>query len=612
MVNRSAMKKKIIIKSRGFSLLEVIFVLAFLGIILATVATYARKFIDEKTRQSAADAVAQDIYGILQFVNADSITASVNNKTKNIINPLYQQPGDSVSDSDKDIKGIKNNPVWLIHPGSSTDAASPTVSPYIARTWSTGITAPVSNNINMNGFYSHSLKWSQAVWGANSVRNYFTDSVCQSPGTTSSTTVYFNQQFLSCHENPVLHNSEIAISRIDLDSDKGTESRPDDPNKTVSVGIDRVDVYISFTPVDGNPARIEQFITPLMTAFRVKKIIPDTDAAYLVESLTGTDNGWTLLNKTTGQPAGPSTDKKRTDLATISDLPVLVDKLQKGRIYAIRFTFDGKGDYLRTDGLNSATRLCWNTGDSKAGPCLTAPSQDSLVLKRRDNPKELASLQVSSVISTKSYMDQGKTRFEYYTAPQIQYAAFNKKGSNVVGPYYRNSDGLMCTAGHDCNNGPTVPEIADTNNGAISVPLQTCPVADGFRRDGSTDNDPDLHRLYPRLSAAVSSVVSGIVKVPPKYESVSPTAEQKIPDIFKNQSETMKSLADSHLTLNRLGGTVLQITQDTATGTWRIAGMVASENLVDPFSADARTWMYFNPSWLSVMITTWCSSEPQP
>ncbi|EBG5027626.1 type II secretion system protein, partial [Salmonella enterica subsp. enterica] len=60
------------IKSRGFSLLEIIFVLAFIGIILATVATYARKFIDEKTRQSAADAVAQDIYGILQFVNADS------------------------------------------------------------------------------------------------------------------------------------------------------------------------------------------------------------------------------------------------------------------------------------------------------------------------------------------------------------------------------------------------------------------------------------------------------------------------------------------------------------------------------------------------------------
>lgn len=596
------------IKSRGFSLLEIIFVLAFIGIILATVATYARKFIDEKTRQSAADAVAQDIYGILQFVNADSITASVNNKTKNIINPLYQQPGDSVSDSDKDIKGIKNNPVWLIHPGSSTDAASPTVSPYIARTWSTGITAPVSNNINMNGFYSHSLKWSQAVWGANSVRNYFTDSVCQSPGTTSSTTVYFNQQFLSCHEDPVLHNSEIAISRIDLDSDKGTESRPDDPNKTVSVGIDRVDVYISFTPVDGNPARIEQFITPLMTAFRVKKIIPDTDAAYLVESLTGTDNGWTLLNKTTGQPAGPSTDKKRTDLATISDLPVLVDKLQKGRIYAIRFTFDGKGDYLRTDGLNSAEIVCWNTKDSKAGPCLAAPSQDSLVLKRRDNPKELASLQVSSVISTKSYMDQGKTRFEYYTAPQIQYAAFSNIGNNI-GPYYKGGtdNTLMCTDPDNpgsCTNGPTVDQIADTTNGAISVPLQTCPSAEGFTRTGTTDN----HQLYPRLSVAVSSVVSGIVKDGSKGEHFAD--DQTVGAFFKNQEKTMTALSGSDVTLNRLGGTVLQVRQNTATGTWRIAGMVASEDANDPIKG--RSWIYFNPSWLSVMITTWCSSDPQP
>ncbi|EAQ6365517.1 hypothetical protein ACLH9T_004901 [Salmonella enterica] len=589
------------IKSRGFSLLEIIFVLAFIGIILATVATYARKFIDEKTRQSAADAVAQDIYGILQFVNADSITASVNNKTKNIINPLYQQPGDSVSDSDKDIKGIKNNPVWLIHPGSSTDAASPTVSPYIARTWSTGITAPVSNNINMNGFYSHSLKWSQAVWGANSVRNYFTDSVCQSPGTTSSTTVYFNQQFLSCHENPVLHNSEIAISRIDLDSDKGTESRPDDPNKTVSVGIDRVDVYISFTPVDGNPARIEQFITPLMTAFRVKKIIPDTDAAYLVESLTGTDNGWTLLNKTTGQPAGPSTDKKRTDLATISDLPVLVDKLQKGRIYAIRFTFDGKGDYLRTDGLNSAEIVCWNTKDSKAGPCLAAPSQDSLVLKRRDNPEELASLQVNSVVSTISHVSDGKTVVdEYYTAPRIQYKAFSNTTTAFLPPLYApdpKKTTYYCTVNTQCGlSAPTDDDIARTDYGAISIPVQTCP----------TVEDPSIV-MYPRLSAAVSSVVSGMIK--DKDGKVTTTNPIPPSAVFAQQDKNVVNLNPVHtpgLSINRLGGMTLQIKQ--IDNSWRVSGVVATED-PDP---TGKMWMYFNPSWLSVMITTWCSSVSQP
>ncbi|EHJ5407716.1 type II secretion system protein, partial [Salmonella enterica subsp. enterica serovar Wedding] len=144
------MKKKII-KSRGFSLLEVIFVLAFLGIILLAAGNYARKLIDEKTRQTAADAVAQDVYGTLQFINAGSITATVNNVTKKIINPLYQQPADPISEDPADINtlGIQKNPLWLAHPASSAEASSQSVSPYIARSWSKSVTTPVSNGLQV-------------------------------------------------------------------------------------------------------------------------------------------------------------------------------------------------------------------------------------------------------------------------------------------------------------------------------------------------------------------------------------------------------------------------------------------------------------------------------
>lgn len=600
MVNGTVMKKRII-KSRGFSLLEIIFVLAFLGILLLAVGNYARKLIDERVRQTAADAVAQEVYGALQFINAGSITATVNNVTKKVINPLYQQPADPISEdaADTSTLGIQNNPLWLAHPGDSTDAGSASVSPYIARTWSKSITTPVSNNMNVtdNGknYFSHSLKWSQAIWGANSVRGYFTDSGCAG----ASGNIYFNQQFLSCNENPVLRGSEIAISRLDLVSDQGTVSRPAGTTAGVPVGIDRVDVYVSFSPVDNNPARIEQFITPLMTAFRLKKITPNTNGVYLVRELNHAGNTWTLLDKTSGQPATAATPDSH--LALFSDLPDMIDKLQHGQTYALRFSFDGKGDYLRTDGLNSADKVCWNTTTGASGPCLTSPAQDALVLKQRQNIREFANLQVGDVISKGSHLRaDGTPEDEYYTAPQIQYAAFNNTGTNI-GPYYKGgtNDQQMCTATGNCGNGPAVDLIADTANGAISVPLQTCPT--GVDRDGGPVT------LYPRLSAAVSSVVSGITKDGLKNENLS--AVQMVPDIFKDPAGTMTTLSGSDVTLNRLGGTVLQVRQDTASGTWRIAGMVASEDASDPVKG--RSWIYFNPSWLSVMITTWCSSVQQ-
>ncbi|ECO1514448.1 type II secretion system protein [Salmonella enterica subsp. arizonae] len=620
MVSESAIRRRTIIKeSRGFSLLEIIFVLAFMGIILVAVATYARKMIDEKNRQAAADAVAQEVYGILQFVNADTIDTfrsynpsdASKRVMKKVTNPLYQLPGMAVYPESNDtlegaLKGLTSNPVWLAHPhnGSSLDATKDTVSPYIARNYSTSITGPISNNIEVldgqKTHYSHSLKWGQAIWGKNSVRSYFTDSLCQGGTTGTGNMIYFRQQFLSCNEDPVLRNSEIGISRVDLVNDRGSYTRLESSDD-LPVPVNRVDIYVSFRPVDGNSARIEQFITPLMTAFRTRKIIPNTDNIFLVmnETAASNTNAWTLLNKNNGDPADKNIPV--TDLARFSDLPDLVSKLHVGQTYAIRFSFDGKGDYLRTDGLNAAIKLCWNTATGVAGPCLTSPSPDSLILKRRDNPQELANLQVGSVISKGSYTDNnGHIQPEYYTAPQIHYAAFNNTGTSI-GPYYKGGtdNKKMCTASDVCIDGPTVSEITDTNNGAIAVPLQTCPRA--------VDSNGRSVRMNSRISVAVSSVVSGIIKDGDKKEHFS--SVQMVPDVFKNQRSTMSTLSGSDVTLNRLGGTVLQVRQDQASGTWRIAGMVASEDSSDP--QQGKPWIYFNPSWLSVMIMTWCSSVPQ-
>lgn len=586
-------------KQRGYSLLEIILVLAFIGVVMATAATWLRKRVDEAARQAVADAVAQEVSGVLQFIHSDTLLVTINNQTRKLANPLYQSVDDPVYGDDNlsfapAPLGIANNPLFQLHAGAATglDAAGANVSLWLARVWSTSLASPLNAPLPP-GIHSHPLRWSQAVWGQNSARTSFTDSGCQNAIGVGA--VLFHQSFLSCDENPVLVNSALSIVRIDLISSKGATSRDGATRpQDVSVGIDRVDVYVQFTPADGNAAGIMQVISPLISALRTKKLSPDADAIWLVSRAAADPaDQWDFVTKTGAPYRAVSPD----ELIGFSEIPAYLGRLGNNRIYAVRLSFNGNSDYLRTDGVNAATRLCWNTAAGTAGPCLTSASQDSLVLKQRHNPQEFASLQASGVISTASHTgaDGNTVVDEYYTAPRISYAAFSNDGG--LPAVYRNPavPGDLCTAVGCGQPGPGVDAVTLPANGAIAVPLQRCPQAQ--RGDGQAVT------LHPRLSVSVSSAIAGIRK-----DATGTVLAAQGGTYLDSQERNMTQMSGSDVSINRLGGVIFQIIQHADSQNWRIGAMVAAEDT----GIIGHAWQYYNPPWLSVMVTSWCSSVAQP
>ena len=74
-------------RNSGFSLLEVIIVLALIGMMLVMLASYKKKQAEELRNEVNANALVQEMYGFLKFANEDEV--ALDNTTTPEINPLY-------------------------------------------------------------------------------------------------------------------------------------------------------------------------------------------------------------------------------------------------------------------------------------------------------------------------------------------------------------------------------------------------------------------------------------------------------------------------------------------------------------------------------------------
>ncbi|ECB7874625.1 type II secretion system protein [Salmonella enterica] len=430
--------------NRGSVLLEVIVVIAIIGMVMVAAANYARTEIDKAHRQNISDIVVTEISSFLSFVNKseleiyelDSSGDPVKDagtgefKTRTIRNPLYDIPG---------------------KPGSLPESN---------RTWYRNriVSLNDTDEIKNTGY----IDWRNTNT-ANAHRPYFVDRSCAGSRlpVIKTSTRRFVEQFLSCDAK--WENSEFDIDRVDLIGDQAKGS------------IERVDFFLAFNELtNDNGFDIFNYVSSLERAFDKAGYL--VSGAYLINrNKGGLPQNWELIKNGSGTPP-PGINVMKPDSYDF------LNGLNKTRQYGIRLSMKPSGMNLKADGSINAEKLCWDP--IKAGPvmCIASSrysSDDHPMLSATVSPGgEPASLSVKELIFNNgmSSRPDGSTYTKYSTVPVIDYVNFSGENQNKI----KVPDGYTANV--------------NAEEGFISRSIQTCPL-----------NPENGQVLYPRMAVALSS-----------------------------------------------------------------------------------------------------------
>lgn len=614
-------------KESGFSLLEIVIVMAIAGGLLTMYTRYVRKQADRSSQRNISAALVQEMKGVINFVRDPDIVVmdEESSKTEEISNPLYNT---ETPDADYQVR--------------------------------------LSNDVNDvdTGGESEYYLWGDGGDASQQQRYRFTSSSCKA---TLKSTYAFEKEYLSCWMSGAAKNTSAHIDRVGF---RGSDLE----NQQSS--INQIDVIVEFG-ADSRHSLLDftRFQPALAQALADAGNLPSH--AWVVHRESSGAN-WQLVTKN-------SDGKNPVEFGSVASSIDTLNGYTTGE-FGVRFTFDLNDNDSGTVAKGGGADMCWNSEDSQVEMCYeqrsgtgTHGENTVLALNMKDanntnGYQKFGTLQANLVMentarrvyifqrsiggdlimrkdgspaffqytdptnqsfigeyymndrlandpsgfeSSKNYFSKNYDAFELVTPPIVDYVAHNLQ--DHYGPAIVPSDHM-----------PVYDDSLYTNKNneynSVRYPVQTCPQIeqDIFirDRDGKIQNDDNgkpktvnvIRKLFPRLSVAISSVAAYPDAVEPVYDDPSQNRN------YKSGSGVVDA------TVGLLGGITIQTEFKEQDTTEEYGGKNAGDHFLYDHSKyiwiiSSDLGMYsqtsgagvnkVNSDAISYNVSRWCSTIPQ-
>ncbi|HBC82388.1 MAG TPA: hypothetical protein DC012_10600, partial [Escherichia sp.] len=289
-------------KESGFSLLEIIIVMAIAGGILTMYTRYVRKQADRTSQHTIAAALVQEMKGVIIFVRDPDIVITNNesNKTEEISNPLYNT---EAPDADYQVR-------------LSNDA----------------------NDVD-TGSKSEYYLWGDGSDASQQQRYRFISSSCKA---TLKSNYAFENEYLPCWMNGAAKNSVAHIERVgfrgsDLESQQSS--------------INQIDVVVEFnTGGSSHLLDFDRFQPALAQAFSDAGNTPSH--AWIVHRDSANAN-WQLVTQN-------SDGKTPIEFGSVASNMNTLNGYTTGE-FGVRFTFDLNDNDSGIAASGGGGDMCWNS-----------------------------------------------------------------------------------------------------------------------------------------------------------------------------------------------------------------------------------------------------------